>query len=93
MTTLGAGRRGKTGTVVSLMATLGAGCVIGGGSVKVVIGSCDMGGWAVLGFNREERRGEACTGAEGDVVSTGFADGAGDSHRWQAARKSPMAFS
>jgi len=51
-----------------------------------------MGGWAVLGFNREERRGEACTGAEGDVVAPGFADGAGDSHRWQAARKSPMAF-
>ena len=75
------------------MATLGAGCVTGGGSVKVVVGSCDMGGWAGFGFNHGERRGEASMGAEGVKVSTGFADGVGDNHQWQAARKSLIVFS
>ena len=81
------------------MATLRAGGVTVGGSVKVGGRSCDIGGWSVAGINRGERRGIALTGvgsncgerqgiapmgAEGVVVSAGFAGFAscvGDNHR------------
>ena len=81
------------------MAILGAGSTTGGGSVKVGGRICDIGGWSVAGVNRGERRGMALTGigcnhgerrgiasmgAEGVVVSTGFAGFAfcvGDNHQ------------
>ena len=108
LTTLGACRGGEARVGKSLMVTLGAGGAIGGGSVKVGGLSVKVGGWSVAGINCGERRDMALTGvgcnrgeredtasigAEGVVVSAGFAGFAScvGNHRWQAARKSLMA--
>ena len=80
LTTLGAGCGGNAGTVVSVMATLGAGRVISCKGADVFVGRCDMGGCSVFDLSRGERLGEASTG-EGNIgASMGFSDCVGDSH-------------
>ena len=80
LTTLGAGHGSNTGTVVSVMATLGAGRVISCEGANVCVGRCDMGGCSVFDRSRGERLGEASTGEGSIGASIGFSDCVGDSH-------------